>query len=141
MPHCVKFNTLCQNGEVVEKKAAYGENRGQLDTAASVQFTGHSLKTKHFAVWSPFCNWVSVPKFSQPATQSLTVITVGQAVYAAQGIVLSRLYDDALCNALRRVLYRLDQRMYEISPRTSPRPNTRNGLCLNELVYGVEVAK
>lgn len=63
----------------------------------------------------------------------MTRLEQASNVYAAQGkvIQLCCLYPDNL--PLRRVLYRLDGRMYELSPLTSPKPRERAKLTLNEL--------
>lgn len=59
-----------------------------------------------------------------------------KAVYAAQGILLSRGYGD-MDDRMQRVLYRLDQRMYELAPSVSVTPWARSKYTLNQQVYGM----
>ena len=62
-------------------------------------------------------------------------------IYDAQNIVLSRLMDDGANMRLQRVLYRLDQMAYHISPQTSRTPVSGSNASLNEMVYGFQGAR
>lgn len=61
-----------------------------------------------------------------------------KAIFDSQGIVLPRMHDTQDDRRMARVLFRLDERAYELDSTTNPAPNARWKTRLNDMVYGTQ---